>query len=103
MKMGIERVLKENFSNLGPVTQVEPAAATGLTIEAIEKALEKVLPAIKAMGGYVEVASVNSVSDGNVTVRFKGPARLKVGIKLVLKDVSLVTSISIEDIVDESP
>jgi Fe-S cluster biogenesis protein NfuA len=99
MKMGIERVLKENFPNLGPVLQVEPTAKTGLTIEDVEKALEKVLPAIKAMGGLVEVGAVESET-GVVTLRYKGPARLKVGIQLVMKDISLVKSTIIEDMVD---
>jgi Fe-S cluster biogenesis protein NfuA len=102
MKMGIERVLKENFPNLGPVLQVDPEKeAAGLTVEAVEIALQKVLPAIKAMGGIVEVASVNN-ADGSISLRYKGPERLKVGIKLVLKDVPLVKSISIEDMIDAS-
>ena len=100
MKMGIERVLKENFPNLGPVLQVNPAAvAAGLTVEAVEKALEKVLPAIKAMGGFVEVGKVDSMS-GEVMLKYKGPARLKVGIQLVMKDLSLVTKVIIEDLID---
>ena len=100
MKMGIERVLKENFPNLGPVLQVNPAAeAAGLTKDAVEKALEKVLPAIKAMGGTVEVGNVNSAT-GVVVLLYKGPPRLKVGIKLVMKDLALVTSVSIEDLPD---
>lgn len=97
MKMGIERVLNENFANLGPVLQVSPVAAnTGLTKEAVEKALEKVLPAIKAMGGMVSVGNVDSAT-GAVVLRFDGPARLKKGIQLVMADLSLVTSVIIED------
>lgn len=97
MKMGIERVLNENFANLGPVLQVSPVAANvGLTKEAVEKALEKVLPAIKAMGGMVSVDNVDSAT-GAVVLRFDGPARLKKGIQLVMADLSLVTSVIIED------
>ena len=99
--MGIERVLKENFPNLGPVLQVNPVAeAAGLTTEAVEKALEKVLPAIKAMGGTVEVGSVNSAT-GAVVLNYKGPPRLKVGIQLVMKDLPLVTTVLIENLPDE--
>jgi Fe-S cluster biogenesis protein NfuA len=103
MKMGIERVLKENFPNLGPVVQVTPAAATtGLTAEIVEKALEKVIPAIKAMGGTVTVGRVDSAT-GEVVLNYKGPARLKLGIQLVMKDVSLVKSVTIEDMVEKDP
>lgn len=98
--MGIERVLKENFPNLGPVLQVTPAAATsGLTADVVEKALEKVVPAIKAMGGVVTVGKVDSET-GAVVLFYKGPARLKLGIQLVMKDVSLVKSVTIEDMIE---
>ena len=98
MKMGIERVLKENFPNLGPVLQVIPIAE--LTASEVEKSLEKILPAIKAMGGSVSVRNVDSET-GEVTLSFKGPARLKVGIQLVVKDVALVTKVTIEDAIDD--
>jgi Fe-S cluster biogenesis protein NfuA len=102
MKMGIERVLKENFANLGPVISVDPASAadSGLTADAVMKALEKVLPAIKGLGGSVEVSDVEPTS-GTVKLRYKGPARLKLGIELVLKDVSAVKSVEIE-VVEEA-
>ena len=95
MKMGIERVLKENFANLGPVISVDPAligVGVGLTTVAVEQAIEKVVPAIKGMGGTVELVSVDSMS-GAVKLKFSGPPRLKVGIELVVKDVELVKSV----------
>jgi Fe-S cluster biogenesis protein NfuA len=98
MKMGIERVLKENFPNLGPVVQVVPVV--GLSVSEVEKSLEKVLPAIKSMGGSVSIGSVDSET-GEVTLRFKGPARLKVGIQLVVKDVALVKKVTIVDMIDD--
>ena len=102
MKMGIERVLKENFSNLGPVISVEAAslADPGLTADVVMKALAKVLPAIKGLGGSIEISDVESAS-GTVKLRYKGPARLKLGIELVLKDVSAIKAVEIE-VVDES-
>jgi Fe-S cluster biogenesis protein NfuA len=98
MKMGIERVLKENFSNLGPVVNVEEAVSESvdvLTKEAVDLALEKVLPAVKGMGGSVEVASVNS-STGVVKLLFTGPPRLKTGIELVVKDVKFVKEVQFD-------
>ena len=99
MKMGVERVLKENFSNLGPVISVDPAVAmSDLTTDMVEKALEKVLGAIKGMGGSVEISSVDAAS-GHVQLRYKGPARLTKGIELVLKDLKDVKSVLIDTIV----
>lgn len=102
MKMGIERVLKENFANLGPVISVDPNVSpdvdAGLTMDVIEKALEKVLPAINGLGGSVEISAIDSAT-GLVRLLYTGPARLKLGIELVLKDVPLVKSVQI-DVVD---
>ena len=101
MKMGIERVLKENFANLGPVISVDANASasdtadTGLTMGMVEKALEKVLPAIKGLGGNVEISAIDSAS-GLVRLRYTGPARLKLGIELVLKDVAMVKLVQID-------
>ena len=101
MKMGIERVLKENFANLGPVISVDANASasdtadTGLTMGMVEKALEKVLPAIKGLGGSVEICAIDSAS-GLVRLRYTGPPRLKLGIELVLKDVAMVKLVQID-------
>jgi len=85
MKMGIERILKENFSNLGDIVSVEPNEAASLNIEKIYQSLEKLMPAITNLGGSVEIVGTDSAA-GSVSVRFKGPARLQKGLELVLKD-----------------
>ena len=103
MKMGIERILKENFADLGPVVAVDPEGALGsssanpesaplLTVEAVSSALEKILPAIRGMGGSVMVESVDS-SLGHVVLMFKGNDKLKKGVELVVKDVKYVKSV----------
>lgn len=97
MKMGIERVLKENFANLGPIISVDPASTSLLSATMIEEALSKILPAIQGMGGTVEIRSADG-STGAVVIGYKGPARLRQGIELVLKDVAQVKTVSVEDL-----
>jgi Fe-S cluster biogenesis protein NfuA len=102
MKMGIERVLKENFAYLGAITAIDPAAAAAalspkqLDPEKVKDVLDKVLPAIKGMGGIAELDEIVT-STGVVKMKFKGPARLKKGVELALKDVEYVTSVVFDD------
>lgn len=113
MKMGIERVLKENFVNLGPVESVpleelsaellqaiaDGAMKPSLTMEKVADAMDQIMKAIKGLGGKVEVLSVNEAQLGEVRLKFEGPPRLKKGLELVLKDVTGVTSVVMESFV----
>jgi len=95
MKMGIERVLRENFAGLGAVIAVSSEDETEesekeLTEAMVQQSLARVLPAVKAMGGRVEVVSVTSKT---VTLRYEGPVKLKQGVELVLKDLDSVESV----------
>jgi Fe-S cluster biogenesis protein NfuA len=100
MKMGIERVLRENFPDLKEVLSVsESNDEPQLTTESVETALSKISPAIKALKGVLEIAEVNG-STGVVRIKFKGPAKLKQGVELVIKDVALVTEVIIEDMIE---
>lgn len=63
MKMGIERVLKENFSRLGSVIAVDNdllAETPVLTIDKVLSALSSVSVAINGMGGKVDVVSAEA-------------------------------------------
>ena len=101
MKMGIERILKENFLNLGEITSIQAITTTnmldeeGILLPAIMSALDRVLPAIKAMGGKCEVISVDDKS-GIIRLKYEGLAKLKQGLELVIKDVKGVNSVVIE-------
>jgi Fe-S cluster biogenesis protein NfuA len=55
MKMGIERVLRENFPDLNEVLQVEDEddKPTELTYQAVEDEVNRLKTAIVAMGGFV--------------------------------------------------
>jgi len=98
MKMGIERVLKENFANLGEIIAISPPdkAKTALTVDSVMQALAPVLPAVKAMGGAVEVDSVDQ-EKGAVIIRYRGPAKLKQGVELVLLDMDTVDKVIFVD------
>lgn len=95
MKMGIERVLHENFANLGPVISVDPQSSELLTVQMVEESLSKILPAIKGMGGSITVRSTDG-SSGTVVLGYKGPAKLRQGIELVLKDIALIKNVVVE-------
>jgi Fe-S cluster biogenesis protein NfuA len=114
MKMGIERILRENFDNLGEVSAAnltpEHAEAEGggggaaarplITQEVVENTLRSILPAIQGMGGSVAVKSVNQAAAAGevvVTVTYRGPARLRKGVELVLRDIKGVGSVVVED------
>mmetsp|Transcript_45596 Transcript_45596/g.67216 ORF Transcript_45596/g.67216 Transcript_45596/m.67216 type:complete len:465 (-) Transcript_45596:104-1498(-) len=90
MKMGIERVLKENFPKLNEVIQVEPEVeeSTELTLEAVQAEVNRLKPAILAMGGVMEIVSVDPL--GVVEMKFRGSNKVQTGLELAIQDVPLV-------------
>ena len=100
MSMGITRVLKENFIDLGEVVQVEDddgsSNGTGnsnsnsneLSMDAVMSELNRIGPAITAMGGVVEVINVDPI--GVVELKFRGSTKIQQGLELALRDVPLV-------------
>lgn len=95
MKMGIERVLKENFPNLNEVKQVEDEDAnpTELTLEAVEAGVNRVKPAIIAMGGVVRIIGVDTES-GEVVLEFRGANKVRGGLELAILDVEFVNTVT---------
>mmetsp|Transcript_44716 Transcript_44716/g.93815 ORF Transcript_44716/g.93815 Transcript_44716/m.93815 type:complete len:468 (-) Transcript_44716:37-1440(-) len=99
MKMGIERVLKEQFgTKLGEVIQVDPeeggdggedGTPKELTMEAVQAEVNRISTAIIAMGGVVRVLSVDGAL-GVVEIEFRGPNRVQKGLELALLDVEFV-------------
>ena len=92
MKMGIERVLKENFSNLGDIIQVEDEAADGATeldLSPVQAELTRISPAMMAMGASVELISVDPEL-GVVKINFRGSNKVKQGLELAIRDVDYV-------------
>ena len=90
MQMGIERVLKEKFADLGEVIQVldEEEAPTELTMEAVQTEVNRISPAIIAMGGVIRIVSVDPI--GVVEINFRGANKVRQGLELALLDVPFV-------------
>ena len=92
MQMGIERVLREKFSDLNEVlrAQDDPASKpTKLSQNDVENEINRLKSAIIAMGGYVELSSVDSEL-GVVEVIFRGANKVRSGLELALLDVPFV-------------
>jgi Fe-S cluster biogenesis protein NfuA len=91
MKMGIERVLNENFDDLGEVLQVEDddeEKPTELTWQTVENEVERIKPAIIAMGGVVRIKNVDPI--GVVELEFRGANKVRQGLELALLDIDFV-------------
>ena len=93
MQMGIQRVLKENFDDLGEVIEVQDQAEetskpSELTMEAVMEEVSRISPAITAMGGVVEIINVDPI--GVVEVKFRGANKVQQGLELALRDVPFV-------------
>jgi len=94
MQMGIERVLKENFAELGEVLQVEeegdetPKELTYLTVE---NEVNRIKPAILAMGGLVDILEVDAI--GTIKLRFRGANKVRSGLEMALLDIDFVKHI----------
>mmetsp|Transcript_1417 Transcript_1417/g.1911 ORF Transcript_1417/g.1911 Transcript_1417/m.1911 type:complete len:430 (+) Transcript_1417:16-1305(+) len=90
MQMGIQRVLDENFDNLGEVLQVDDqnSGPKDLTMDAVTAELNRIGPAITAMGGNIELVNVDPL--GVVELKFRGSTKVQQGLELAIRDVPLV-------------
>jgi Fe-S cluster biogenesis protein NfuA len=95
MQMGIERVLRENFPDIREIRQVEgdDAKPTELTWQAVEDEVNRLVPAIIAMGGVVELVSVDPAT-GVVELYFRGANKVQQGLELALLDVPFVNKVN---------
>jgi NFU1 iron-sulfur cluster scaffold homolog, mitochondrial len=95
MKMGIERVLKEKFPDIREIVQVEnvdESIPKELTLGAVEDEINRLKPAIIAMGGVVRLVSIDSAS-GLVSMEFRGAQKVRQGLELAILDVPFVTEV----------
>jgi len=99
MQMGIERVLKEQFGDgIKEVLRVDVDNAVNsnnsreLTMKAVQDEVNRLLPAITAMGGVCEIIDVDSAL-GIVRLKFRGANRVRQGLELAIRDVDFVTDV----------
>lgn len=98
MSMGIERVLKENFSGFKGVHQVEDPALAGpteLTLEEVQAEFDRLYPAIIAMGGVSKIISVEP-DVGVVNMTFRGSNKVRQGLELAILDLPFVNRVNFE-------
>ena len=91
MQMGIERVLKENFADLGEVLQVEEEGEgkpKELTYQVVEQEVNRIKPAIIAMGGLVDIIEVDAI--GTIKLKFRGANKVRQGLEMALLDIDFV-------------
>jgi len=91
MQMGIERVLLENFPDLGEVLQVEEEGEEKpkeLTYQTVENEVNRIKPAIMAMGGLVDILQVDAI--GTIKLKFRGANKVRQGLEMALLDIDFV-------------
>lgn len=95
MQMGVERVLREKFPDLKEILQVEAdplSKPTELTWKAVEDEVNRLKPAIIAMGGVCEIVKVEPL--GYVELKFRGANKVQQGLELAILDVPFVKSVN---------
>jgi len=89
MKLGIEKVLREKFVDLGEIIAITDTQENlELTLEAVEGEIRRLSPAITAMGGVIEVVDVDPA--GVVKIRFRGSTKIMRGLELALLGVPML-------------
>ncbi|XP_034692096.1 nifU-like protein 1, chloroplastic [Vitis riparia] len=84
MTMGIERVLKEKFGDaVKDIRQVYDEQTGETTVEAVNRHLDILRPAIKNYGSSVDVLSIEG---GDCLVKYTGPESIGSGIKAAIKE-----------------
>jgi NFU1 iron-sulfur cluster scaffold homolog, mitochondrial len=92
MKMGIERVLKEHFDVDQILQEDGPDNPTELTWEAVEVEVNRIRPAIMAMGGVCDLVSVDAAT-GLVTIKFRGFNKVQQGLELAIRGLPFVNAV----------
>jgi Fe-S cluster biogenesis protein NfuA len=95
MKMGIERVLKEQVWDppLKQVLQIEPEVDEESLDAIVEQEMNRLRPAMSAMGAVMELRSVDE-STGVIKVLFRGSTKVQQGLELALLDAPKVNKVT---------
>jgi hypothetical protein len=71
---------------------VDESKPKELTFGAVEDEINRLKPAIIAMGGVVRLVGIESVS-GLVSIEFRGAQKVRQGLELAILDVPYVTDV----------
>jgi NFU1 iron-sulfur cluster scaffold homolog, mitochondrial len=97
MQMGIERVLKEKWSDVSIVQADDDNTDDGkpkeLQISAVEMEINRLRPALRAMGSTVALRSVDATT-GIVVIQFSGSSKVRQGLELAIADVPFVQQVT---------
>ncbi|KAJ1452815.1 NifU-like domain-containing protein [Pelagophyceae sp. CCMP2097] len=91
MKQGIEKVLNERWP--GILVQRAEDIPEDLTKESVAKMMAPIANAVKKLGATAAVKSAGTVGPGIVEIEFDGPANVRFGIDMTLKDNKLITEV----------
>jgi NFU1 iron-sulfur cluster scaffold homolog, mitochondrial len=100
MQMGIERVIKEKWPDVS-ISQATSAVdndTNELQYSAVEKEVNRLRPALMALGSsIVELSSVDAAT-GTVVIRMVGgSSKVRQGLELAIADVPLVKQVTFMD------
>ena len=96
MQMGIERVLREKFPTIKEVLRSEEDTESQpkeLSYQAVEEEINRLKPAIMAMGGSIQLLKVDG-ENGIVDLQFRGSKKVQQGVELAILDVSFVKEVN---------
>ena len=92
MKMGIERVLRERWPDLGSVSRDTDPENQKFDVETVENLLAPIAGAVTKLGATLTVKSAGD-EPGLVEILYKGPENVRYGVELSLLDSPLVTEV----------
>lgn len=93
MKMGIERVLRERWPDLGVVSRDDDPENMTLEAAVVEKILEPIAGAVAMLGATVSVLTAGEAGPKVVELAYAGPENVKYGIELSLLDSPLIDAV----------
>ena len=93
MKMGIERVLRERWPDLGSVSRDTDPENQVLDVARVEALLKPIATAVSKLGATMTVASAGEAGPGVVELLYAGPDNVRYGVELSLLDSPLVTEV----------
>ena len=100
MQMGIERILREKFPSLVEVVKVEENDTAPKELSdyeaLVDAEIQRIRPAITAMGGNIQLQSVN-YETGNVVIQFRGSKKVQQGVELAILDIDFVKDVEFVD------